>query len=52
MGNLQNFNLEWKDGYSCCVIAASKGYPGSYNTGFEISEQDKLEGKLFIAGAT
>jgi phosphoribosylamine--glycine ligase len=50
-GELVNFNLEWKVGYSCCLIAASKGYPGSYNTGFEISELDKLEGKLFIAGA-
>ena len=48
-GKLVNFNLQWKDGYSCCVIAASKGYPGSYDTGFEISEQDKLEGKLFIS---
>ena len=51
-GKLQNFNLQWKDGYSCCVIAASKGYPGSYDTGFEISEQEKLKGKLFVAGAT
>ncbi|MBZ9688140.1 phosphoribosylamine--glycine ligase [Clostridium estertheticum] len=50
-GNLESFDLQWKSGYSCCVIAASKGYPVSYNTGFEISEQDKLEGKLFIAGA-
>lgn len=50
-GNLVNFNLEWNAGHSCCVIAASKGYPGSYDTGFEIRELVKLEGKLFIAGA-
>lgn len=50
-GKLQNFNLLWKDGHSCCVIATSKGYPGSYDTGFKISEQDKLVGKLLIAGA-
>lgn len=50
-GELVNFNLQWKEGYSCCVIAASKGYPGSYHTGFEITELDKLEGKVFIAGA-
>ncbi|MCB2292587.1 phosphoribosylamine--glycine ligase [Clostridium algoriphilum] len=50
-GELKNFNLEWKQGYSCCLIAASKGYPGSYSTGYEISEVGKLEGKLFLAGA-
>ena len=50
-GELVNFNLQWKEGYSCCIIAASKGYPGSYDTGFEITELHKLEGKLFIAGA-
>ncbi|HEY8803739.1 MAG TPA: phosphoribosylamine--glycine ligase [Clostridium sp.] len=50
-GELENFNLEWRQGYSCCLIAASKGYPGSYNTGFVISESGKLEGKLFLAGA-
>jgi len=50
-GNLMNFNLEWSDGHSCCIIAASKGYPGSYDTGFEIREIGKLEGKLFVAGA-
>ncbi|MBU3181950.1 phosphoribosylamine--glycine ligase [Clostridium psychrophilum] len=51
-GKLGNFNVEWKQGYSCCLIASSKGYPGSYSTGFEISESGKLEGKLFLAGAT
>ncbi|HEY8890590.1 MAG TPA: phosphoribosylamine--glycine ligase [Clostridium sp.] len=51
-GELENFNLEWKAGHSCCLIAASKGYPGSYDTGIEIHELNKLKGKLFIAGAT
>jgi len=51
-GDLENFNLQWKEGYSCCLIAASKGYPGKYNTGYEISEDGELEGKLFLAGAT
>lgn len=49
--NLVNFNLEWNDAHSCCVIAASKGYPGIYDKGFEIRELGKLEGKLFVAGA-
>jgi len=51
-GDLENFNLEWKKGHSCCLIAASKGYPGSYDIGLKILELSKLEGKLFIAGAT
>jgi len=51
-GELENFKLEWKVGHSCCLIAASKGYPGSYKTGLSILELSKLEGKLFIAGAT
>ncbi|MCB2297237.1 phosphoribosylamine--glycine ligase [Clostridium tagluense] len=50
-GDLQNFELQWNKGYSCCVIAASKGYPGRYDTGIEINENNKLEGKLFVAGA-
>ena len=29
-----------------------RSYPGKYNTGYEISEVGKLEGKLFLAGAT
>ncbi|MBZ9624623.1 phosphoribosylamine--glycine ligase [Clostridium sp. FP2] len=50
-GDLQNFELQWNKGYSCCVIAASKGYPGRYDTGIEINENNKLEGRLFVAGA-
>ena len=50
-GDLVNFNLEWNAGHSCSVIAASKGYPGSYDTGVEIRELGKVEGKLFVAGA-
>ncbi|MCJ7688398.1 MAG: hypothetical protein MUO60_03650, partial [Clostridiaceae bacterium] len=51
-GKLTDFDLQWKDGHSCCVIAASKGYPGNYSTGLEISEPHKLEGKLYVAGAS
>jgi phosphoribosylamine--glycine ligase len=51
-GKLSSFDVQWNDGCSCCVIATSKGYPGSYDTGFEISTTNKLVGKLFVAGAT
>ncbi|MCL2854290.1 MAG: phosphoribosylamine--glycine ligase [Defluviitaleaceae bacterium] len=33
---LDNFKLRWKNSATCCVVAASKGYPGEPKTGFEI----------------
>lgn len=50
-GKLSEVKLEWKNGHSCCITGASKGYPASYPTGFEISVNDKFSSKLFIAGA-
>ncbi|EYE89154.1 phosphoribosylamine--glycine ligase [Fervidicella metallireducens AeB] len=48
---LNEIQIEWFQGYSCCVIASSKGYPGKYKTGFEITGIEKTKGKVFIAGA-
>jgi phosphoribosylamine--glycine ligase len=36
-GRLCEAEFRWKPGASACVIAASKGYPGSYTTGHRIS---------------
>jgi phosphoribosylamine---glycine ligase len=36
-GRLSETKLRWKPGASACVIASSGGYPGSYQTGFEIT---------------
>ena len=36
-GTLAQAGLRWKPGASACVIASSGGYPGSFQTGFEIS---------------
>ncbi len=47
---LSSFNLEWEKGSSCCVVLASKGYPGSYETG-KIIEIKPSKGKVFAAGA-
>lgn len=47
---LDKFNLEWEKGASCCVVAASKGYPGKYETGYEITGV-KEANKVFAAGA-
>lgn len=48
---LDSYNIKWFNGYSCCVVAASKGYPGNYETGFKISGTRDVENKIFIAGA-
>jgi phosphoribosylamine--glycine ligase len=36
-GRLSETCFRWKPGASACVIAASKGYPGSYTTGCRIT---------------
>ncbi|HEY4050661.1 MAG TPA: phosphoribosylamine--glycine ligase [Acidobacteriaceae bacterium] len=36
-GRLSETQLRWKSGASACVIAASAGYPGSYETGRRIT---------------
>jgi phosphoribosylamine--glycine ligase len=44
-------NIEWLEGCSCAVVAASGGYPGIFKIGKEISGLENVEGKVFIAGA-
>jgi phosphoribosylamine--glycine ligase len=36
-GRLDDSKLKWKSGASVCVVAASAGYPGKYQSGTEIS---------------
>jgi len=48
---LNEIEIEWEDKNSCCVVAASKGYPLEYKTGYEIKGYDNLESKVFFAGA-
>lgn len=48
-GKLSDFDLRWDKGACCCVVASSKGYPGSYDTGFQISGLNKSH-NIFVAG--
>ena len=45
--------LRWKQGSAVCVVAASQGYPGSYEKGFPIEgiiQAEDLEAVVFHAG--
>lgn len=42
-GALSENSVRYNGGSSVCVIAASKGYPDSYKTGYRISGVDKIE---------
>ena len=50
-GTLTNDLVSFKDKSSCCVVMASKGYPEKYETGFEITLPEDIDGDIFIAGA-
>ena len=39
-GRLADVELRWQPGASACVVACSGGYPGSFQTGFEITGLD------------
>lgn len=41
---LEDVEIEWNDGVSICVVMASKGYPDTYEKGFEISGLETLKG--------
>lgn len=48
---LDEITIEWNDGAACCVVAASKGYPGKYEKGLDITIAPDDDSKVFIAGA-
>ena len=47
---LGDIKVEFMDKSACCVIMASKGYPESYQKGFEITFDTSRE-NVFVAGA-
>ena len=49
---LNEINVEFMDKNACCVIMASKGYPQSYEKGFEMIIPKEIENNVYVAGAS
>ena len=50
-GTLSETPVEFESAHAACVIMASKGYPVSYEKGFEITIPDEIADCVFVAGA-
>ncbi len=50
-GTLAKTEVEWKKGNACCLIMASKGYPESYEKGFEMTIPADIAPDVYVAGA-
>ncbi len=48
---LSETEVKFAEKSACCVIMASKGYPLSYEKGFEIKVPAEIADKVYIAGA-
>ncbi len=48
---LDKADIKFSDGAACCVVMASNGYPGKYETGFEIKINENIDAKVYVAGA-
>ena len=44
-GTLHQVDVEFEDNAAVCVVLASKGYPVSYEKGYEITGLEQFEGK-------
>lgn len=50
-GKLAETEVKFSDKNACCVVMASKGYPTSYEKGFELSIPEEISDKVYVAGA-
>ena len=48
---LRETEVEFSDKSACCVIAASEGYPKSYDKGLELTIPAEIADKVYVAGA-
>ncbi len=50
-GTLADTEVKFRDSHAACVVMASKGYPQSYDSGFELRIEDEVKDTVFVAGA-
>ena len=50
-GTLADCEVKFRDAHACCVVLASKGYPLSYEKGYEITIPAETKPHVFVAGA-
>ena len=50
-GKLSECEVKFRKENACCVILASKGYPGSYGKGYEITIPEEVLPHVYVAGA-
>lgn len=50
-GTLATKEVKFKDAAACCVVLASNGYPEKYDSGFPITVDGDVDGRLYFAGA-
>ncbi len=48
---LAQTEVKFAPNHACCVIKASKGYPGSYQKGYEITMTPEAAAHTYVAGA-